>query len=142
MYINKFSGWLTRYTVSFLGECSNVISMKLQLSKSTDRAINPPEVQIPRSRFEFGWPKGKMQRYLKTQRKLVRHESENTRITAGEIVEEQRNSAVNVSRHTMGRGLKRDGMKARHQRKTWKFKSVKSILKFGLPSGILFYGPR
>ena len=56
--------------------------------------------------------------YPRNERKIVRQLNQKPRITAGEIVDEQSTSGVNVSRHTVGRVLKRAGLKACRPRKT------------------------
>ena len=60
----------------------------------------------------------------RAERRVVRRVKQNPRITAGEIVEEQRNSGVNVSRQTIGRVLKRASLKACRPRKTPLLKPV------------------
>lgn len=105
------------------GEGYDKISKKLNLPKSTVRAI------IKKNATE-GHVKNKTGRGRKRilserdERKIVRYANQNPRTTAKEIIDTQCNPGVNISRQTVGRTLKRAGLKACRPRKTPLLKSV------------------
>lgn len=99
------------------GEGYDKISKKLNLPKSTVRAI----INKFKSHDHVMNLEGRGRKRIlspRDERKIVRQLNQNPRITAGEIVDEQSTSGVNVSRHTVGRVLKRAGLKACRPRKT------------------------
>jgi len=105
------------------GEGYDTISKKLILPKSTVRAI----VQKFKSQGHVMNLEGRGRKRLlsaRAERQIVRRVTQNPRITAGEIVNEQSSSGVNVSRHTVGRVLMRAGLKAYRPRKTPLLKPV------------------
>ena len=105
------------------GEGYDKISKKLNLPRSTVRAI------IKKYSSE-GHVKNKTGRGRKRvlserdERKIVRYVNQNPRATAKEIVDTQCTSGVSVSRQTVGRTLKRAGLKACRPRKTPLLRSV------------------
>ena len=113
------------------GEGYDKISKRLNLPKSTVRAI----VKKFKSQGHVMNLHGRGRKRLlsaRAERKIVRRVNQNPRMTAAEIVNEQSSSGVNVSRHTVGRVLKRAGLKACRPRKTPLLKPVhlKTRLEF------------
>ena len=93
------------------GEGYDTISKKVILPKSTVRAI----VQKFKSQGHTMNLEGRGRKRLlsaRAEQQIVRRVTQNPRITAGEIVNEQSSSGMNVSRHSVGRVLIRAGLKA------------------------------